>query len=533
MDPRRNPRTALLAALALLPACTTEYAVRDADLEVEEILEEIDRTQIASRVESLVQPEPNPAPSPGAETGDAPQPPSEPTPRTLRLDLREAIRLAVRQSRDYQTQVESLYLQALALSGTRRDFSPQLSGILSYVFADADRILPSYTGSAGVSASQILPLGGTVTLSGDQNVAGAFDSGDDLYDAALSLSYQQNLLRGVGYEASHDALIQAERSIVYAARDFELFRQDFSVDVARRFYDLVAQQRVVENTRTRTESARHTLAQSEALHRVGQLNRVELYRAQEEALSSENSLLTAEQSFEDALDAFKILLALPTEAHLEIEPDEPEFVPVDMTLASAIGAAEANRLDFKTTGDQREDALRSVRIASQGLRADLDLNVAAVLSSPPEPHLRDQQLSNTSFTAGVTLGLPLDRKDERNAYRSALIGLDRARRSYELARDNLALEVRSSLRELRRSATSLDIQRRTIESEDRRLRIATIQFRAGNVSNRDVVEAEQGLLDARNSEIGERVDYEIARLRLLRTLGTLVLDDEGLWIEGS
>ena len=79
--------------------------------------------------------------------------------------------------------------------------------------------------------------------------------------------------------------------------------------------------------------------------------------------------------------------------------------------------------------------------------------------------------------------------------------------------------------------TSLDIQRRKIETEGRRVRIATIQFRAGNVPNRDVVEAEQGLLDAKNGEIQERVDYEIARLQLRRILGTLVLGPEGLWVE--
>ncbi|MCI0587355.1 MAG: TolC family protein, partial [Planctomycetes bacterium] len=106
-----------------------------------------------------------------------------------------------------------------------------------------------------------------------------------------------------------------------------------------------------------------------------------------------------------------------------------------------------------------------------------------------------------------------------------------ARRAYDLARDNLALEVRRNLRDLQRVRTTLDIQRRKIETEERTVRITTIQFRAGNVQNRDLVEAEQGLLDARNAEIQDRVDYEIARLQLRRILGTLVLDPEGLWVE--
>ncbi|HKB14838.1 MAG TPA: TolC family protein [Planctomycetota bacterium] len=542
--PRPLPLLPLLGSLSLAAGCTA-YAVRDADQEMAEILEEVERDHIAARVPGLVQPERAPLPESQPESAPAEsEPASEPAPHpeALRLGLRDAMQLAVRQSRDYRTQFESLQLQALSLSGTRRNFSPRFTGILSYLYSQGFRFPegafsphisgdPVHSGSASLGVSQIMPLGGTLELNAEETAARNTGLDDPSYAGTVTASYSQNLLRGVGYEASHEALVQGERSMVYAARDFELFRQDFSIDVARRFYNLVAQQRVLENTRARRRAAARTLAQSEALHRVGQLNRVDLYRAQQGDLDGQNQLLQAEQSFEDALDQFKIFLGLTTETRLEIEPEEPTFVPVSLDLLSAIAAAESNRLDFKTSQDELEDAQRAVRIAAQGLNADLNFDVDGRLATGSAASFDGQRFRDSSVTAGLSLGLPLDRKAERNAYRSALISLDRARRSYDLARDNLALEVRRNLRDLQRVRTTLDIQRKKIETEERTVRITTIQFRAGNVPNRDLVEAEQGLLDARNAEIQDRVDYEIARLQLRRILGTLVLEPEGLWVE--
>jgi hypothetical protein len=39
----------------------------------------------------------------------------------------------------------------------------------------------------------------------------------------------------------------------------------------------------------------------------------------------------------------------------------------------------------------------------------------------------------------------------------------------------------------------------------------------------------RSLLDAQNNLIDEQVSYEIARLQLLRDLGILFVDDDGMW----
>ena len=47
--------------------------------------------------------------------------------------------------------------------------------------------------------------------------------------------------------------------------------------------------------------------------------------------------------------------------------------------------------------------------------------------------------------------------------------------------------------------------------------------------NRDVVEANQSLLDAQNALIRLKVQHFVARLNLLKDMGLFFVDDRGMW----
>ena len=78
---------------------------------------------------------------------------------------------------------------------------------------------------------------------------------------------------------------------------------------------------------------------------------------------------------------------------------------------------------------------------------------------------------------------------------------------------------------------SLAIQEELIQGQDKNVKIAQLRFERGEISNRDVTEAKEALLDAQNSLINEKVNYEISRLGLLRELGILFIDDRGMFKE--
>jgi len=202
---------------------------------------------------------------------------------------------------------------------------------------------------------------------------------------------------------------------------------------------------------------------------------------------------------------------------------------VSWNVQSAVEVALKNRLDLLNRKEQLEDAERGLRIAKNGLLPDLNLELGYTRTGDAAASFVHQDLNDEFYSAALSFGLPIDRLVERNAYRSSQFDLSQAMRSYEEFHDSLEVGVRSTFRELERRKKSLDIQTQLISDQERNAKIAQLRFEQGNFSNRDVVEAQQALLDARNALIREKVDYEIARLRLLKDLGILFIDEKGMW----
>ncbi len=513
-----------LSSLLLALSCSASEYARRADRAALALLEPRSRETLGQREETALRPAELAPP-----VEEPAEPPAEvPEPEARMLDLRTALVIAFEQNREMLTAKEALHLEALGLSGVRHEFAPQLALALSYLFDETRDSPDGESGGAAFSLSQILPTGATLSL--DAASTGSDVEGlDSTYSSLASVRLTQPLLRGGGYAVTHEALIQAERSLVYAIRDFELFREDFSIDVARRFYDLVQGKQTIENQRQNLDSNEFGRRQAEALFAVGRANELDVLRARRSELTARNDLLEAEESYELSLDRFKIFLGLATEEHIDVRSDPPPFAEVRFDLDSAVEVALANRLDLLNRREQLEDVERGVRLAKNSLLPDLDVALGATWATDPSPELGGEDLERSAASLAVTLGLPVDRVRERNAYRSSLIDLARARRVLEQFEDDLVVDIRSSFRELERRLQSLDIQRQLIVDQTKNLRIAELRFERGEIPNRDVVEANQALLDAQNALIDEQVNYEIARLQLLRDLGILFIDDTGMW----
>ena len=517
VQPSRTLSPARLAVLLLCAGCSAPYYERSADREVGEILRTQTERTLGGREQTVAQP--RKAQSPAA--GEHPQ---GPLPLQV-LGLKEALAIAFECNREHIAQKESLYQSALSLTGTRYDYSPQVSATLNAVFNGGNDSAESLSTGLTAGVTQRLPWGGHAALTATSGQ----ESLTDTYGTSVGFSLTQPLLRGAGREVAWEGLAQQERSVVYAIRDYELYREGLAIDVASRFYDLVQQKQALENQRRNLESYVFGRKQAEALFSVGRVPELEVLRAKRSELTSQNSLIEAEEGLRLARDRFRIFLGLPENVSVDVHDEEPAFVEVDYDVDSAVEVALQNRLDWINRQQQLEDAQRGVRIAANGLLPDLALDLGYTQSGGADRKLFEQDLEQAGYHAGLSFTLPLQQVGERNAYRSAEIALASATRSVAEFKDNLVVSVRGTFRELARRKQSLDIQAELIADQVRNVKIAQLRFEQGNFSNRDVVEAQQALLDAQNALIREKVAYEIARLGLLKDLGILFLDGKGDW----
>jgi hypothetical protein len=445
---------------------------------------------------------------------------------TTTFDLFQAVEYAVQHSREYQARMEDLYLAALGVTLERHLFSPRPFANVGaeYTGGQLDvqyRSALAITSSAGVR--QQLPYGGEIVAEGLVTFVNALnDNVVDGESAQLVLSGSIPLLRGAGM-VNLEPLILSERQLIYEIRSFEDFRRNFVVSVAAQYFRLLAQQQAVANRRFNYIAAVQLTEQSYALYAAGRAstNFLSVQRAQSQLFSQENNVINAEDQYQSNLDAFKILIGMPVDQPLNVIAVELDINPPDIE-GDVVEWALKYRLDLQTASDQIDDARRGVAVAQNGLLPDLDLTARGTIGNRDETPARAIDSRTLEYFAGLNLDLPIDRLAERNAYRRALIGLERAQRNWQSTRDSIVAQVRNSVRSIRSAQASLEISRRRVELAQKRLDYANELLILGRANDsRESVDAQNELLSAQDSYESAKATYQIQVLNFLRDTGLL------------
>ena len=472
-----------------------------------------------------------------AEGAELPPPLPEEGPNTIVLTAADALRLAVRTSREYQSQKEDVYLAALGLTFQRYLFRPHpfATGTVN-LNNDTGARDRTYDGSADVGISQQLADGATIVGSLGLTVLKMLNKDlANTLDSTFTWTLNQPLWRGAGRAVVQENLVQAERNALYAVRTFARYEQTFAVSIASQYLRVLQQREVVLNEWRNYRSLIQGRERSESLAQADRLAQFQVDQARQDELRARDRWIRARQAYANALDDFKIVLGIPVAAPVALEPKELERLtneglkPVEMDPAGAVATALERRLDLANTRDGVDDAQRKIVVAEDGLEGDVDLVASIGYASDP---LQSQQSARLAFhkgdySVGFDIDMPVDRLQERNALRETEIQRKQAQRALARLRDDVILQVRQAYRQLEQSRQSYEIQNRSVELAQRRVESTDLLLQAGRASQRDVLESQQALLDAQNALSQALVDHTIAGLALERDIGTLVVDLEG------
>jgi hypothetical protein len=162
--------------------------------------------------------------------------PDGPPPGIPNLTLEQAIELSYIHSRDFQLQLENLYVTALALTFDRFRFNLRYLGFgglpptSDTFYSVTPGVQQSISSHNRIGVSQLLPTGAQYIVELSNNTLWLFSGPNKTSTASLlSFSLVQPLLQGAGRKVNLEALTQSERNVLYAARNFARFRQQFFV----------------------------------------------------------------------------------------------------------------------------------------------------------------------------------------------------------------------------------------------------------------------------------------------------------------
>ena len=457
------------------------------------------------------------------------------------IDLATALDIASRNSREYQTEKERLYLAALSLTTAVHDFETNWFGLQSFDASstgdgdDSSSLSLAENGSFGFT--RLLEAGGALTLSIGDNIARFLSNpAETVATTFASLTLSLPFLRGAGREVAYENVTQSERDVVYALRDFERFKKEFAVDIISDYLRLLQNDQTVINEAENFKRRQITALENRALGEAGRLARTDVERANQAELSAENRVILARQNFADVLDVFNLTLGLPTDANLIIARDDLVSLrevgadPNLMTAEEATLVAIKNRLDLGNSHGRAIDARRQISVTRDALLAGLDFNASIDLNSNDfgSNRFRLDPIGNADYALGFDIDLPFDRIIERNAYRQALISYEVSKRNYEALEDTVKLQVRRALRSLLQTSESYRIQLVSLQVSKTNVDAASLLKDAGQGSTLDLLDAQNDLISAENAVTAALINFKIAELQLLRDMGVLVVDAEGI-----
>jgi outer membrane protein TolC len=316
-------------------------------------------------------------------------------------------------------------------------------------------------------------------------------------------------------------------------RAFERFRAEFALRVVSDYWAVVAQIADLRNVEANYDSLAQSREQIEELYRAGRRTVTDLGRAKQSEFNADAQRVAAKNRLQTSLDRFKLTLGLPVTAQVDLDPSELDQVAargveaVDLTEDLAVELALQRRYDHRTAVDAVEDAGRRIFVAEDALGMSLDFTAALNVPAESGKGL-NLDWSRVNWSAGFELDLALDKLVERNAYRSALIAFDLAVRNRELSEDQIAADVRSSLRNIQSAMDSYRIQSVAVELAAQRVEATTDLYAAGRVQALEKLDAQDALLQAQLDLTAATVDYANARLQLMNDLEAITLETHGL-----
>lgn len=435
--------------------------------------------------------------------------------QSQRLTLRDIVKLAQINSREYQTQKETLYNVALRLTFERYQyqlkFAPAGNGTdVEYLHSASDLTSFERLGiGTRFAMTKVLATGGDLLARFANDVILTFNGPDgfaaDVSSEMLFSVAQPILQRDIVFEN----LTQAERDVVYAARDFARFRKQLFRDLALQYYNLLLSYRQIEIAAQNYFSNVRGFEQGLAEYRAGRLPRFQVDQFEQDALSARNTLIVRCNSLEQSLDQLKLLIGLPTETPLNLNLLELE----DLTLRDEIQVS-------------LEQVLRARRnLTSEMRRSEPDQSV--LLNGGVD--LTRRMLRVLELRRKLGMETPQQKPLEQ---RLARLLAREARMLVQFNREALEEE-----REANPPAPPVRIFQRTLELVDSMLLLVDRQIELARLSDSDSAELQHPAnraseLRRRLQELGVRLE-DVVRDRELNRIPDLVVQADALLAEAE
>jgi outer membrane protein TolC len=271
----------------------------------------------------------------------------------LVLKQDSVVQLGFIQSREYQTQLETLYLSALALTLNRFEFALHwfaTNNTLWNQFGSTETGVNNLTTTSNAGFTRNLSWGGQLLVDFANSYVFQFSGFHHaVTNSNFGVQLIQPLLRNAGKDFRMEALTQGERSLLYQVRIFTRFRKIFAVQEGNAaFLNLLTQEQQIRNQRENLKTLDQSFRLHEALFSAGIVSAVKVDQVFQQLQQGRAALIQAEANLQTSLDNYKITLGLPPS--LETKMDDTllkQFILVDPAITKLQQSIERLQAEYR------------------------------------------------------------------------------------------------------------------------------------------------------------------------------------------
>lgn len=344
-------------------------------------------------------------------------------------------------------------------------------------------------------------------------------SSDPGVSCDVGLSFRKPLARGAGRITAWQDVRRAGRAMSEQEHSFFISSQNLAFSVIQGYYRLIYAGKRIEVNELSVSIANDSLEATKKKFAEGLVPKIDLTRAEVNLLNSKASLLSARNSWEENRDSLLVSIGLDPRLDVVFSGDLP-YRPESFEESECIRTALAMRRENMINRIDCERLRDNLVIARNAFRPRIDLVATWNAAGPSESSgSGTRPFRSTGWTAGleyeVDVGKRSLRTDVEKAERELALGDDKISDTDR----TIVREVRSALRDLSLAESQVSIREESLVAAEERLRLAKRSWEEGIVNNREMIDAEEALTDARMALVGAKIDYVIFVYALKKAMG--------------
>jgi len=466
------------------------------------------------------------------------------------LGLSDLVGIALESNFDLVNSARGLEIAASETTGAEAFFLPFVdavgSGRLSY---NRDESVPAVgpqsgtttrstltdTVSAGLEARQNLPTGGSLTADVTESKTrtrtsdGLGDGKGTGYDADANARLTQPLLRGSGLltgdgtEIGTADLRASRLSELDTILGNRLSQRNTVRQVIRQYFTVLQIKQQLLVSRDAIQERYRFLDETRVKYEVGRVAESEILRAQIQFLQEVETAINRQQQLDDAREDLLILLGLPLETPIslvDLTPmlrDRGRFEIPDLEEALSLGMT--NRVELMRSDLAVQQSEISQRVARNETLPDLDFDTGYGRRDDGRFFGDANEFDDSEFDAGMTLRIPLQNVQRREAHRRANLRLEQSKTDRESLRRDLTQEIRAAHRQVLTTEARLTVLRKQVEQARRNLELINGSFEVGFTTVTEVRLAQDDLFNAETAYSNAVLSYQIGIADLYVAMG--------------